>query len=336
MRLNPSDFEAFWQAAARPVPVMIVGGGRWGRVWASVIAGIRKTGAGITIVARQNPSETRDWTIAEGFRDMTVTDGIISALNSKPRPEIAIVASRPRDHVRDALDVLSAGIDVLVEKPLASAAADAVSLLQAAARTRRLLGVGTEFALLPAFHQAASVMETWKADDLTVSLEWEDPVDEVRHGIKKTTHEEIDILEDLLPHALSIFRILKPDARFTLSERRLASGKRGGLLLRDRDGCPFRLYCNGEGASRRRFLRIESADVRASVDFSSHPARIVVRDEAVEQAPGLVAMDSTLRLEFGAFLAEVAGLVSSTPLTSGIDDLVTLHAVLESFSGDGQ
>lgn len=337
MRLNSSDFEVFWREAARPVPVVIVGGGRWGRVWASVISGARKTGSGITIVARQNHSEAREWMIAGGFRDMTVTDSIASALNSRPRPEIAIIASRPRDHVRDALEVLSAGIHVLVEKPIASVSGDAARLVLVAASTDRLLGVGTEFALLPAFHQAASVMETWKAGDLAVSLEWEDPVDEVRHGIEKATHEEIDVLGDLLPHALSIFRILKPNAGFTLSDRRLASGKRGGLVLRDREGCPFRLSCNAEGTSRRRFLHIESGGVRGSVDFSSHPAKIVVQDNAVELLPELVAMDSTLRLEFGAFLAEAAGLVSSTPLTSGLDELVALHAALEvpENTGDG-
>lgn len=333
MRLSPSDFEVFWREAARPVPIVIVGGGRWGRVWASVISGARKTGSGITIVARQNHSETREWAIAAGIRGLAISGSITSALDLEPRPEIAIIASRPRDHVRDALDMLSAGLHVLVEKPIASTALDALTLLNAPARTGRILGVGTEFALLPAFHQAASTMKTEALSDLSVSLEWEDPRGEIRHGFKKTTHEEVDVLGDLLPHALSIFRVLKPYAHFTLAEKWLAADQRGCLVLRDQDGCSFRLSCNAGSDLRRRLLHIETGNFRGSVDFSSHPAELVVAGKAAELPPGILAMDSTLRLEFGAFLAEAAGSLPSSPLTSGLDEMVALHAALESFSG---
>ena len=333
MRLGPSDFEAFWWAATRPVPVVIVGGGRWGRVWASVISGARMDGNGITVVARQNHSETREWAIAAGIRGMAVTGSITSALDTEPRPEIAIIASRPRDHARDALDMLSAGLHVLVEKPIASKASDALPLLKAVTGAGRVLGVGTEFALLPAFHQIASMMETEALSDLSVSLEWEDPRGEIRHGLKKTTHEEVDVLGDLLPHALSIFRILKPNARFTLSERWLVASQRGGLVLRDQNGCSYRLSCCTGGDSRRRLLHIEAGDFRGDVDFSSHPTKLVVAGKATDLPPGVLVMDSTLRLEFGAFLAEATGSLPTSPLTSGLDEMVALHAALESFSG---
>jgi hypothetical protein len=334
MRLAAADLEAFWQAAARPVPVMVVGGGRWGRVWASVLAAARSGGTGIIIVARQNHAETRDWVdAAPALRGIVVAESIASALESEPPPQIAIVASRPRDHVRDALEVLSGGAHVLVEKPIASKAANARLLIEAAARADRLLGVGTEFALLPAFHHLASMTRTRNAENLSASLEWSDPRGETRYGLKKSAHEEITILDDLLPHALSVFRILKPDARFTLADRHLApASRRGSLKLRDQYGCSYLLTCDAESDCRRRFLQVDTDGARDSVDFSTHPPKILVAGEAVKLPVGILALDSTLRLELGAFLAEAAGLIRTSPLTSGLDEMVALHAALENFS----
>lgn len=329
MRFDVRELEFFWREAERPTPTMIVGAGRWGRVWASVLASARQGGGGITLVARSNHRETREWADTIAPRGIGVAASVAAALCNDPRPQIAIVASRPADHVRDGLEALSAGLDVLVEKPIASDPSDAARLQDAATRGGRLLGVGTEFALLPAFHQIASLTRTQDATHLSVSLDWTDPAREVRHGARKAVHDEVATLDDLLPHALSVFRILRPGARFTVASGRSAPAGRGGdFELRDQQGCSYRLACDAESHARTRLLRFEADGVRGTVDFAGDAAKIVVDGRTVELAPAAATLTSTLRLELGAFLAQAAGVIASSPLTSAIDEMIALHVAL--------
>jgi predicted dehydrogenase len=70
--------------------------------------------------------------------------------------EAAIVAVPPRFHAPVAIQLLEMGIDVLCEKPLATTAAEAERMIQAAERHERILAVG----LMTRFYKHNQVLQT--------------------------------------------------------------------------------------------------------------------------------------------------------------------------------
>jgi len=64
--------------------------------------------------------------------------------------ELAIVASPPRFHASQTIDLLGRGISILCEKPMAATVAEAESMIEAADSARRLLAVGLVRRFLPA------------------------------------------------------------------------------------------------------------------------------------------------------------------------------------------
>ena len=321
----------YWRAAASPVPIVVVGGGRWGRTWASVIAKARNTAAGLIIAARTDAASVRHWLDEQhGLGDAILVTSLAEALKASPRPVAAIIASRPRDHVRDGLEALEHGLHVLIEKPISPQAGASQPLLAAARDTGQVLAVGTEFAFLPAFHAAAAALASQDRGAVRLALHWDDPIRELRHGGLKTHHEETSVLADLLAHAVSIFRIFASGSAFHITQASLAAdGNSGHLAMRDDSGGRYDLHCDRASSGRRRVLEIARGSARASIDFAEHPLSVTIDGQSREIGADLAALSSTLRLELGAFLMEVAGAASSTPISAGLADHVRLQAELE-------
>lgn len=327
--LGLSDFELFWDAAARNVPIMVVGGGRWGRVWLQVLADARGSTRDLIWVARTDHAEAMAWARANPAVASVAGAPSIAAGLSLQRPTVAIIASRPRDHVSDAQELLAAGAHVLVEKPISPAYQDVERLLRQASGLNLRLGIGCEFALLPAFQTLRELLGPPTADEV-FDLEWCDPDAELRHGAVKARHDEITILEDLLPHAWSVFRAMRPHARFSLAAAKLQDGGNSGRLeFSDQNGARYTFTCDRSAAARRRYLLAASNGHVGSVDFARHPPIVRLNDRLAPLSPKAVALASVLRIEIGAFVAETSGLSTVRPLTTGLDDLVALQAELE-------
>lgn len=323
---------AYWHRAQMPCPIVVVGGGRWGRTWVKVIAGARATSTGITIASRTAAESVRQWLpTQEIVQSVHLVANLDEAMRLCPRPVAAIVASRPRDHVRDSLDALERGLHVLVEKPISPAAIDGERLLLAARATGRVLAIGTEFAFLPAFHAVAGALKEYLEGVVHLTLHWDDPLHEVRDGEPKTHHGETSIAIDLLAHAISIFDIFAPQAEVEIVDVDLsADGNVGQIVLRDKNGGRFVLLCNRMAMARRRALTIDVESIHATVDFSSSLPLAVINDSPFRIPESILALDSTLRLELGAFLMEIAGQgPCGTPISSQVSNHLRLQAQLE-------
>ncbi|OPH82083.1 Gfo/Idh/MocA family protein [Nitrobacter vulgaris] len=325
----PSDLAAFWQMAATDLPVIIVGGGRWGRTWASVVAAARGSGRGITIAARTDPDAVRAWAAERReLAGICIAATLGEAMESGARPVVAIVASRPRDHIRDVCEALQLGLDVLVEKPISVDAQGGQYLLEAAQETGRVLAIGTEFAYLPALHQLAGEIAKRRAGPLRLCLRWDDVAGEFRHGAVKARHAEVGLLSDLLPHAFSIFQAFAPRADWRIvdaSEDR----SRGRLEFADDAGGRYEFLCDVAARGRKRILKIERDAFNAMLDFGEAAPSIRIEGRRCAVDPQFAAMSSTLRLELGAFLAAVTHSIDTTFIISGMPVLLALQGQLE-------
>ena len=328
--LSDAELQRFWQAAASPTPLLILGGGRWGRTWSVAASRARGSGKGITIAARTDVAATRAWSEAEPeVAGIGVAGSLSEALDQRNPPVVAIVASRPRDHVRDGLAALSRGLDVLVEKPISDRAGPDAELLAFARAERRLLAVDTEFALLPAFHDCARRLPGSDAGPRRVRLHWDDPRGDFRYGAVKQQHDETSILVDLLSHACSIFQVFAGDAPLYIDGlHQDMESERGWLRFRDQRSGEYELHCDKQSSVRRRLLEAEAPGRSLSIDFGTEIPSILI-DGVAHANPATLHMRSTLRLALGALLAERSGLTGPTPLSAGIDHLLGLQAELE-------
>lgn len=327
---------AYWRQAQLPCPIVVVGGGRWGRTWVKVIAGAQAISTGIAIASRTAPESVRQWLQTQEIgQSAHLVASLDEAMQLYPRPVAAIVASRPRDHVRDSLDALERGLHVLVEKPISPAAVDGGRLLLAARAAGRVLAIGTEFAFLPALHAVAETLKEYLQGAVRLTLDWDDPAHEVRHGEVKTHHGETSVVIDLLAHAVSIFDILVPQTGVDVADVDLsADGNVGNVVLRDSKDGRFVLLCNRIAAVRRRMLTIDVGSIHATVDFSSNLPLVVIDGSPCEIPEDILALDSTLRLELGAFLTEISGQGPvGTPISSQIPNHLRLQAQLENALG---
>ncbi|MET4485837.1 Gfo/Idh/MocA family oxidoreductase [Bradyrhizobium sp. LA7.1] len=319
----------FWRAAALPLPLVIVGGGRWGRTWLSVVVAARGSAEGVVLAARSRPDEVQTWAAARAeFAGLTVVPTVAAAMLVDPQPQAAIISSRPRDHVRDGMDALSHGLHVLVEKPLGVDPESGRMLVAAAQDMKRVVAVGTEFAYLPAFRQLSEELAGAGSADMT--LTWEDVENEVRYGATKIRHEETGLLYDLLPHAFSIFRVLVPGAGLRIGAAEESwDGRQGSIEFHDDRGGRHEFRSHTKAKARRRLLDIRTKSAHASVDFSGVHGLMTINGQPHALDPRMSAMASTLRLELGAFLSQVKSGTDSAFLGWDVSDLLAVQEDLK-------
>ncbi len=293
--------------AKLPIPIVIVGGGRWGKVWASVITAARGSGEHLAMVARTDFDAARAWAAETvDAAGVTVYQSISQAVASIPELKLAIVCSRPSDHLKDSLEAFDCGLHVLVEKPIATRAAYGIQMVQRALQAKRKLAVVTEFAFIPALHQCVRDLSLKSESRRKITIYWHDPESECRYGSTKVRHAEVDVLTDLLPHALSIFSTVAPSSQFQIADAwQSDSGSRGHIRLRDVSSSDYLMVFDLVSSQRRRVVEVVSGDDIFAIDFSSRYSSITINGRPGVLDPLLQPMNSTLRLQLGALISEI-------------------------------
>src|SRR4051812_23024329 len=111
----------------------LVGGGRWARVIASVLADLELPFATVVVVSRSNAAILTQTFSASRFARFVVVPTIEEALNQFGLGA-AIIANAARAHVVSAERLIGAGIPVLIEKPAVLSVKEGRRLLQMADR----------------------------------------------------------------------------------------------------------------------------------------------------------------------------------------------------------
>lgn len=332
MQLSRQRLQSYWEAAAVRTPTLVVGGGRWGRTWARALTDAMGTADPIVVAARSDFSSAynsmRSDPVLKGCR---VTESIESAFHSYSNIQLAIVASRPKNHLEDTISLAGYGVPVLVEKPLSHTAESARQLFASMTAADQVLAIGTEFAFLPIFHQLVKILRaTGEPAAMTLKLVWQDPVDDMREGEIKKRHNEAGLLADLLPHAISIFRIFSGQGEVVVIDAyESEDSEHGHLVMRSSSGALLRFECDIGAATRVRHLDITTNQHQAMVNFASWPPQLILNSETVAPDPLCQQMNSTLRLELGAFkLASLNG-SQANPIVDDIGVYVTVQQALE-------
>jgi predicted dehydrogenase len=122
------------------IDVAVVGAGAFGRNHARVYHELEQQGEAVHLAAIVDADPARAEAVAREFN--TRAFGSLDQLLAWNQIQAASIAVPTRDHLGVAHALIEAGIDVLVEKPIASTLAEANELVQLAAQHRRIAQVG--------------------------------------------------------------------------------------------------------------------------------------------------------------------------------------------------
>ncbi len=268
-----------------------MGAGQFGANHIRVVAAQR--GARLAAVVDADPERARAMAEAHGcpaFTGHRALSGLVDA---------AIVAVPTSMHAEVTCELLAAGIDVLVEKPMAPNLHSADLMIQAARDNGRILQVGH----LERFNPAVIALES--AAHLPLFFEIH------RMSVFSPRSLDVDVVLDLMIHDLDIVLALVASE---LDEIRAAgisilSPKVdiANVRLQFRNGCVANLTASRASTEKVRKLRLFQPGEYISVDYSRQEvlAVRVTEDRQISFHPVETQKGEPLKLQLDAFLDSV-------------------------------
>jgi predicted dehydrogenase len=293
----------------------VVGVGHLGRYHAekyAALPGVRLVG-----VVDRDPARAREVADALGvavLRDHAALAGAV---------DCASVAVPTAAHAAIGLALLANGIDVLIEKPLASTAAEGAALVRAAEAGGRILQVGHLERFNPALRAAAAVITEPRF------LECHRLAPFVDRGT------DVDVIRDLMIHDLDVIQSFVPAEVESVE----AVGVPvltphvdiANARLKFANGCIANVTASRVSLKKERMLRLFQPDAYVAIDYDQRRVRIVRRTPATAAGglPNITAEEhdagqgDPLRDEVAAFVAAVRR--RGTPLVGGREGLRALE-----------
>ena len=293
------------------IRVAVVGAGQFGRNHVRVVRQSERAEllAVVDIDAALAAEAAAGCTALTDYRDL------------RGRVDAAIVAAPTAAHAEIGCELMRAGIDVLVEKPIASELDSATRLIDTARAQGRILQVGH----LERYNPAVVALEQIVRQPLFFEIH--------RLNLFSPRSLDVDIVLDLMIHDLDIVLRLVGEAR--LEEIRAAgisilSEKVdiGNVRLQFSGGCVANLTASRVSTERVRKLRLFQPHEYISLDYGKqHAVKFHVgADRQISFAELLVAKGEPLALQFEAFLDSMENLTE--PKLNGVAARRTLEVAL--------
>jgi predicted dehydrogenase len=252
--------------------IAVIGAGHMGRLHAAKIAALRDTEGSVTLagVADIDAARARDAGAAFGAPAVT---GFRELLG---KADAAVVAVPTVAHFEVVDAALAAGLDVLVEKPIAATLAEAESLIARAAQGGRVLQVGH----LEWFNAALRAMKDRVRRPRFVEVH--------RMGPYPGRATDVDIVRDLMIHDIDIVQRLVGEVPESIeaigvpvlsNEVDIANAR-----LRFPGGCVANFTASRVSPTPLRKIRFFQADGYFSIDFLAQSA-VILRREASPDGP---------------------------------------------------
>ena len=207
------------------VRIGLVGAGRIAATHAAAINNV--PGAVLAAIADPNPIAREAFTSQWGVPSFAAHDEPAFA----DLCDVAIVAAPPVFHTRIAVDLMAAGLDLLVEKPFAIDAGSANLILAAADAFNRVIAVASKYRYSPDVREARRLVEEGaigqiQSAEVTFSSEF-DPI-ERWHAVPAISGG--GVISDNAPHVADLVRfVLGPIKEVAASE----GPRRPGLVVED-------------------------------------------------------------------------------------------------------
>jgi predicted dehydrogenase len=288
----------------------LIGAGQFGRNHARVI---HESGAELAYVVDTDAARAAE--VAAQYGAMALTDA-----RDVVGVDAAVVAVPTTMHETVGCMLLEGGIDVLVEKPIASDLAAASRLIETAERHGRVLQVGH----LERFNPAVTELERRATVPLFFEIH--------RLNVFSPRSLDVDVVLDLMIHDVDIVLALAnaEPAEVRAAGIHILSQKVdiANVRLQFPNGCIANLTASRISTERVRKLRLFQPKQYLSLDYTRQDLAIFSvgpnRQIGFEQAR--VSPSEPLKLQFEAFLNSVES--RNSPKCSGLEARLTLGVAL--------
>lgn len=214
------------------------------------------------------------------------------------------LATPTREHASIGIELLAGGVDVLVEKPIASTLAEADALIEAANRHRRILQVGHLERFNPAVVEARKL--------LTSPLFFEVH----RLGVFAARSLDIDVVSDLMIHDLDLVLdfVGSPVERVSAVGLPILTDKVdiANARIEFANGCVANVTASRVSTEKVRKLRFFQKSQYVSLDFSRQDVVVLSVENRPAGEPPLIlprrietARTEPLKAELESFLESV-------------------------------
>jgi predicted dehydrogenase len=249
------------------------------------------------------------------------------------RVDCASIVVPTQQHHAVAGDLVAAGIDVLVEKPLTMTIEQGKQLVEAAACAGRVLQVGH----LERFNPAIRALDGLLTQPRFIEC----------HRLAPFTDRgtDVDVVLDLMIHDLDVIMSIVGSNVHAVEAVGVPvltpSVDIANARLRFDNGCIANVTASRVSAKRERKLRVFQPDAYFSVDYGKRRVQIFRREPSADGQPSLTAEErqveesDALAAEIDAFLRAVRA--RETPPVTGWDGLRALevaHVIRESLAAE--
>jgi predicted dehydrogenase len=236
-----------------------------------------------------------------------------------PDVDAVSVAVPTEQHARISIACLEAGVDVLVEKPVASTADEARAMI-AAAGNGRILQVGHVERFNPVVQAATRVATRPQFFEVH------------RLSAFSMRSLDVDVVLDLMIHDIDIVLSLvdSPVAEIRAAGIPVLSGKAdiANVRIEFADGCVANMTASRVSTEKVRKLRFFQPNDYVSLDYAEQSGyRLSLRGGRIENEKLEPARDEPLRLQLAAFIHSVRS--RSAPLVDGTAGLRALEVALD-------
>jgi predicted dehydrogenase len=310
--------------------VAVVGVGAFGRNHARIYHQLAQQGEAVRLVGVVDPNVTRADAVASEF-GCRGFGSINQLVTTHSEVQAASVAVPTVQHLKTARSLMEAGVDVLVEKPLAPSLAESDELVSLAQSLNRIGQVGH----LERFNPAVRAMATLITQPMFFEVH--------RLSVFTPRSLDVDVILDLMIHDLDIvlWLVQSPVKEIRAVGLPILSGKAdiANVRLEFESGCVANFTASRVSTERVRKLRFFQPRQYVSLDYSRQEVLVFSVGEAGESAgtpsvnpqikvakPAIVA-EEPLRAELRSFLEAVR--TRSKPLVSFEDGRRALAVALD-------
>jgi len=256
--------------------VAIIGAGRWGQAHIRTLSSLKKDG----LVKRLLVCDTNLEKLIDLGPEVDATYATWQEMVMRNSVDLVAIVTPPQSHCQLSIDLMNAGIDVLVEKPLGFSESQAAAVIAASQSTGRSLSVG----FLLRFHSGILKAKSMVASGAIGSLH---RIQFIRHSTRKAPLQG-DVIEALAVHAIDTVCSVQGEVEpQRLHISRLVTGQQNNpiqasMWLEFPSAIEANISVGWDSESEQRQLNFIGESGSIFVDFNNHD-NIRLQNEEVEK-----------------------------------------------------
>lgn len=283
----------------------VIGGGRWARVYLSVLADANLPFE-LAVVSTSNPDK-----ITELSRNIDINIDIFPTiellLKNRTVAVAAIINAAPL-HYKTSVQLIEAGVPVIVEKPIAFNKHEVKDLCARALQKGINLAASLTFLHCSYIKRYAEFIQKKESNFIQLDLVWTDPCGETRYDESKDYDPGTSLAQDVMPHVWAILSTIvdqhNPSSIRVKSCSILHGGRQATFELSVANlTCRVMLEREAQTRQRKISAKMENGQVVA-LDFTVEPGIITSNSDSMSGDPNWPSTVRPVMKQLTDFLKE--------------------------------